>query len=77
VHSDAKKQIVDLEAKVELADAHNVDVAAVGERHLKDFEDEIIRDLAELRALYVRNTLPIRGLCSLMPEGEHSVLDYL
>jgi hypothetical protein len=33
--------------------------------------------LAELRALYVRNTQTIGGLCSPMPEGEPSAADYL
>jgi hypothetical protein len=77
VSSDTKKQIADLEVKVKSAEAHSVDVAAFGERHLKDFEDELIRDLAELRALYLHNAQAIGGLCSPMPEGEPSAVDYI
>jgi hypothetical protein len=77
VRSDTKKQIADLEVKVKSAKAHSVDVAAAGERHLKDFEDELIRDLAELHALYLHNAQAIRGLCSPMPEGEPSAVDYI
>jgi hypothetical protein len=77
VRSDAKKRIADLEAKVKTAEAHNIDIAAVGKKCLKGFEDEHIRDLAELRSLYVRNTPTIGGLCSPMPEGEPSTADYL
>jgi hypothetical protein len=77
VHSDAKKQIADLEAKVESAEAHSVNVAATGERRLKDFEDELIRDLVELLPLYVPNAQAIGGLCSPMHEGEPSAVDYL
>jgi hypothetical protein len=77
VRSGSKEQIADLEAKVEFAEAHSTDVAAAGEKHLKDFEDELVRDLAELRTLYVCNAQAIGGLCSPMPEGEPSAADYL
>jgi hypothetical protein len=76
-HFDAKKQITNLEARVRSAEAQSVDVTAAGEKHLKDFEDELIQDLAELSALYVRNTQIIGGLCSLIPKGEPSTTDYL
>jgi hypothetical protein len=62
VRSDAKKQIDDLKVKVESAEAHNIEVAAAGEGRLKDFKDELIRDLAGRRMLYVRNAQAIRGL---------------
>jgi hypothetical protein len=75
-HFDAKKQITNLEARVRSAEAQSVDVTTAGEKHLKDFEDELIQDLAELSALYVRNTQIIGGLCSLIPKGESST-DYL
>jgi hypothetical protein len=39
VRSHAKKQIADLELKVESVEFHSVDVAAAGKRCLKDFED--------------------------------------
>jgi hypothetical protein len=76
-HFDAKKQITNLEARGRSAEAQSVDVTAAGEKHLKDFEDELIQDLAELSALYVRNTQIIGGLCSLIPKGEPSTTDYL
>jgi hypothetical protein len=77
VRSRAKKQIVDLEAKVKSAEAHNADVPAASEKRLQDFKDELVCDLAELHMLYVRNAQAIRGLCSPMPEGEPSSADYL
>jgi hypothetical protein len=76
-HSDAQKKVADLEARVRVVEAHSVDVAATDEKRLKDFEGELIQDLAELRTLYVRNAQTIRGLCSSMPEGEPSAVDYL
>jgi hypothetical protein len=45
VHSNAKKRIADLEAKVKTAEAHNIDIATVGKKCLKGFEDEHVRDL--------------------------------
>jgi hypothetical protein len=77
VRSGAKKQIVDLEAKVKSAKAHSTDVAAADEKHLKDFEDDPVRDMAELHTLYVRNAQDIGGLCSPVPEGEPSAAYYL
>jgi hypothetical protein len=62
VHSGTKKQIADLEVKIESAKAHNADVDAAGEKRLKDFEDELVHDLAELRTLYVCNARAIGGL---------------
>jgi hypothetical protein len=75
--SNAQWRTADLEARVRAAEAHNVDVAAIGEKRLRDFEGGLIWDLAELRALYVRNPQTIRGFCSPMPEGEPSAVDYL
>jgi hypothetical protein len=77
VRSDAKKRIADLEAKVKTTEAHNIDIAAVGKKRLKGFEDELICNLAELRSLYVRNTPTIGGLCSPIPKGKPSAVDYL
>jgi hypothetical protein len=77
VRSDAKKRIADLETRVMSGEAHSVDVAAAGEEHLRDFEDGLIRYLADLCAFYVHNTQTIGGLCSPMPEGEPSTADYL
>jgi formiminotetrahydrofolate cyclodeaminase len=47
-HSNAKKRVVDLEASVKTMKAH-------GEKHLRDFEDGLVRMLEELRGLYARN----------------------
>jgi hypothetical protein len=66
-----------LEARIKSAEAHTVDVAATGEKCLSDFQNELIRDLAELHALYECNVQSIGGLCSLMLEGEASVMDYI
>jgi hypothetical protein len=77
VRSDAEKRIADLEVKVKFAEAHIIDVAAADEKRLRDLEGGLIRDLSELRTLYVHNTQTIGGLCSPMPEGKPSVVDYL
>jgi hypothetical protein len=66
------EDVTALETKIEFAEAHIVDVAAAGEKCLKDFEDELVEDLAGLRALYICNINHIRGLCSPMPESEPS-----
>jgi hypothetical protein len=77
VRSCAKKQIADLEVKVKSAEAHIADIATAGEKSSQDFKDELVRDLVELRTLYVHNAQAIRGLCSPMAEGEPSSVDYL
>jgi hypothetical protein len=77
VRSEAKKKIMDLEARAKSVEVHNVDVATSSEERLRDFEDGLVRDLVELRVLYVRNMQTIGGLCSLMHEGEPSAADYL
>jgi hypothetical protein len=77
VHSDAEKRTADLEMRVKATEAHSVNVAASSEKRFRDFEDELIQDLAELRALYEHNAQTIGGLCSPLPEGEPSATDYL
>jgi hypothetical protein len=77
VHSDSEKKTADLEVRVKTAEAHSVDVATAGEKQLRDFEGGLVRDLAELQALYVCNAHTIGGLCSPMPESEPSTADYL
>jgi hypothetical protein len=52
-------------------------VAVAGKKRLSDFENELIKDLAELHTLYERKVQSIRGLCSLVPEDEPSVTDYI
>jgi hypothetical protein len=53
--SNTKKRVADLEAKVKSAEAHD-------EKHLRDFEDGLVRRLEELRGLYVGNVQTIGGL---------------
>jgi hemerythrin-like domain-containing protein len=62
-HSDTKKRVVDLEAKVKSVEDH-------GEKHLRDFKDGLVRKLKELRGLYVGNVQTIGGLCSQLPTEE-------
>jgi hypothetical protein len=76
VHSNAEKRTINLESKVKSAKAHSVEVAATDEKWLRDFEGGLVRDLEELRELYVCNAQTIGGLCSLMPEGEPLAIDY-
>jgi hypothetical protein len=38
---------------------------------------ELVRDLAGLQKLYIRNVQVIRGLCSPMPEVDPSAADYI
>jgi hypothetical protein len=64
VRSDAEKNVADLEATVKSTEAHNIDVDAAGEKRLQDFEDELVKDLSELHALYVHNTQSIGGVHS-------------
>jgi hypothetical protein len=54
-----------------------VELAAAGNKCLNDFEVELLRDLTELWELYVRNIRTIGGLCSPMPEGDPSAMDYI
>jgi hypothetical protein len=75
--ASAAEDIATLEARIKFAEAHTVDVAAAGEKRLSDFENELIKDMAELCALYECNIQSVRGLCSLMPEGEPLVTDYI
>jgi hypothetical protein len=46
VRSSTVEDITTLEARVRSAKAHNVDVAATGEKRLRYFESELIKDLA-------------------------------
>jgi hypothetical protein len=75
--SEAKRIITDLETKVKSAMAYKIEVAAVGEKDLSDFENRLVRGLEGLRELFVCNVQTIRGLSSQMPVGEPSVKSYL
>jgi hypothetical protein len=77
VRADAAEDIAALETKIKSAEAHSMDVVATGERHLRDFEHELVKDLAGLCALYVCNIQNIGDLCSPMPESEPSAMDYI
>jgi predicted nucleic acid-binding Zn-ribbon protein len=63
------EDITALEARIKSIEAHTMDVAAAVEKCVSDFETELIKDLAELHALYERNIETIGGLCSPMPDG--------
>jgi hypothetical protein len=47
--ADAVENIAALEAKLKSVEAHSVDVAADGEKHLQDFKRELVEDLKKLR----------------------------
>jgi hypothetical protein len=66
VHADAAEDIAAIETKIKSTEAHNVDITAIREKCLRDFENELIKDLAGLHALYVRNLQNIEDLCSPM-----------
>jgi hypothetical protein len=76
-HSNSAASIAALKAKVKSAEAQSAEVAAVSDKRLSDFEAELIRDLVGLQKLYICNVQSIEGLCSLMPEGDPSVVDYI
>jgi hypothetical protein len=42
VHSDAQKRTADLEVRAKAAEAHSINVAATGEKRLRDFEGGLI-----------------------------------
>jgi hypothetical protein len=48
VHSKSVANIASLEAKIQSTEAHTVEVAVAGKKHLSDFEAELVRDLAGL-----------------------------
>jgi hypothetical protein len=77
VRAAAAVDVAALETKIMSTEVHNVDVAAAGEKHLKDFESEHVEDLVGLCKLYIRNINHIRGLCSPMPEGVPSTMVYI
>jgi hypothetical protein len=52
-----------MEARIKSVEAHTMDEAAAGEKCLRDFENELIKDLAELRALYECNIQSIGDQC--------------
>jgi hypothetical protein len=68
VHSDSVVSIASLEGEIKSVEAHVVDVAAASKKCLSDFEAELVKDLAGLWKLYVRNVQGIGGLCSPVPE---------
>jgi SMC interacting uncharacterized protein involved in chromosome segregation len=77
VCSNADKCIVDLEAKVKSIESHSVEIAAEGEKKLRDFESGLVQKLEGLREMYADKVQAIGGLCSPMSMEEPSVKDYL
>jgi hypothetical protein len=71
-HASTAEDIAALETRIKSTKTRTVDVAAAGKKCLCDFENELIKDRAELHALYECNVQSIGGLYSLMPEGEPS-----
>jgi hypothetical protein len=52
VCSSAAEDIAALEYRIKSVKAHSVDVATADENCFRDFESELIKDLAGLRTLY-------------------------
>jgi hypothetical protein len=77
VRSDSIVSIASLEAKIKSIEAHAMDVAATDEKCLVDFKANLVKDLAGLWKLYVRNVQGIRGICSLMSEVGSLAVDYI
>jgi hypothetical protein len=50
--SDAEKHISDLEVKVASAEAHSVEIAAKGEKSLRDFQGVLVRQLERVHDMY-------------------------
>jgi hypothetical protein len=74
-NADSTARISALEATVKSVEARSVAVAATSNKRLSHFEAELMKDLTELREFsYIRC---IGGLCSLMPEGDPSAMDYI
>jgi hypothetical protein len=77
IRSDADKRITDLEAKTKFAETHVVEIAAEGDKILKDFKTGLVRKLEGLRETYAEKVWTIGGLCSPMSMEEPSVEDYV
>jgi chromosome segregation ATPase len=77
VRSSAAEDIIALKSRIRSAEAHNMEVAAVSEKHLSDFKGELIEDLVGLHTLYECSIQSIGGLCLSMPKSEPSVMDYI
>jgi hypothetical protein len=77
IHSDANKRIADLELKVKSAETHSVEIAAEGDKNLRNFKSGLVRKLEGLRKMYADKVRTISGLCSPMSVEEPSAEDYL
>jgi hypothetical protein len=77
VRSSIVEDIAALESRIRFAEAHSMEVAAVGEKCLSNFDGELIEDLAGMCALYECNIQSMGGLCLPMPESEPSAVDYI
>jgi chromosome segregation ATPase len=77
VCSNADKHIADLEAKVKSTKTCNTEIAAEGDKNLRDFESGLVQKLEGLREMYADKVRTIGGLCSPMSMEEPSTEDYL
>jgi hypothetical protein len=77
IRSDAGKCISDHEVKVKFTETHSVEIAAEGNKILKDFENELVQKLGGLCEMYADKVQTIGGLYSPMSVEEPLVKDYL
>jgi hypothetical protein len=77
IRFDVDKCIAYLEVKVKFAESHGVEIAALGNKNLKDFEIGLVRKLGGLREMYADKVQTIGGLCPPMSVEEPSVEGYL
>jgi hypothetical protein len=75
--SNAWRRIEDLEARVKSAEACSVDIAAEGEKCLRDIEGDLVWELEKLHGLDVDNVWTIGALCLSALTEEPSTGDYL
>jgi hypothetical protein len=61
--SDANKCISDLETKVEFAETRSIEIAAKGNKNLKDFKSELVQKVGGLREMYADKVQTI-GACT-------------
>jgi hypothetical protein len=74
--SDTEKCISNLETKVASAEACSIEIAANGEKSLRDFQGVLVRQLKRVHDMYAERVQSIGGLCLMMLAGEPSVEDY-
>jgi hypothetical protein len=75
--SDTEKRISDLEAKVASAEGCSIEIAAEGEKSLRDFQGVLVPQLERVHDMYAERVQSIDALCLTMPAGEPSNEYYL